>query len=57
MRTLSKYEVGFVSGGIEGTVTGGASCTKTTTTTTNADGSTTTTTTTTCQVNTTISVN
>lgn len=56
MRTLQNHEVNYVSGGVTGTASGGASCTKTTSTTTHADGSKTTTTTTHCQVNTTIKV-
>ena len=56
MRNLNGSEIDLVSGGVSGTATGGASCTKTTTTTTQPDGTTTTTTTITCQVNTTIVV-
>lgn len=56
MRTLQTHEVNYVSGGITGTASGGASCTRTTSTTTHADGSKTTTTTTHCQVNTTLKV-
>ena len=56
MRTLDRSEFALVAGGVEGTITGGAVCTKTTTTTTHPDGTKTTTTTITCAVNTTVKV-